>query len=123
VKEQTERAFPKISYQAAIHIVDKPLPKSNDVYVGEGVPEMPPEQQDRLQAILGDEKARVVVARDLGEKDFGNGGSVFVSVSLACDQDLNTVYQAAQLGYDIAGNLLNIFHPQMVQDLKQRGLR
>lgn len=52
-------------------------------------------QQIDLKTIIGDGKARVTVSKELSEKDYGNGGSVFVSVTMTCDQSQDMIDTAA----------------------------
>lgn len=59
-------------------------------------------QQDHYKSIIGDGLSRVSVSRDLSEMDFGSGGKVFVSVSLACDQSQAGITRAVELASGIA---------------------
>ena len=79
-------------------------------------------QQDALQAVLGDEKAKVSVARDIGSKHYGNGGSVWVQVTITCGQDALSVYNAGELANGVAENMLEMFFPKMVDHCKKMGV-
>jgi fructose-1-phosphate kinase PfkB-like protein len=57
---------------------------------------------DQYQKIVGDGKARVGVSTDFGTKEYGNGVSVMVSVSLTCNQDQQTMMVAMDLAGQMA---------------------
>lgn len=52
----------------------------------EGDIEMSAQQKNDLKALIGDGQAKVTVSREYSDKNYGNGGSVFVAVTLTCDQ-------------------------------------
>lgn len=83
---------------------------------------MSQQQQDYYKSILGDEKARVTVGRDLGEKDFGSGGGVIVNVTLTCDQSAEKVQAAIGLAYQIADTACWHYQQQLKQQLLQAGI-
>lgn len=60
---------------------------------------------DQIQQLVGDGKARVTVSADFGVKEFGTGASAMCSVSLTCNQDLQTIEQAAKLAGDLARDI------------------
>jgi len=62
---------------------------------------------DKAMKLIGDGKAKVAVGTDMGEKDYGNGFGVFVSVELTCNQDLKTITKAHELGWEIAKECLD----------------
>ena len=57
---------------------------------------------DKAKRLIGDGQAEVSVGTDMGEKDYGNGFGVFVSVKLTCNQDVTTIEKAQALGWAIA---------------------
>ncbi len=59
--------------------------------------ETPKEIMDRFKALIGDGNATVTVGTDMGLKNYGRGVSVMVSVSLACNQDEQTINAAVEL--------------------------
>ncbi len=59
-------------------------------------------QEWQLDKYIGDGKAEVVVGLDMAEKDFGQGGGVFVSVKLTCHQSDQFVDGAAKAAASIA---------------------
>jgi hypothetical protein len=59
-----------------------------DQYQGE----VPMEVQNYAAQVLGNGQARVAVSADFGMKDYGNGASGSVTISLACNQDDATIY-------------------------------
>lgn len=63
---------------------------------------MADQQQYQLAKIVGDGKSEVVVGRDMAAKDFGQGGGVFVSVKLTCDQGDEMVEYAIRVAGQIA---------------------
>jgi hypothetical protein len=92
----------------------------HDTYEGEA--KMSQEQLDQYKNIIGDGQGRVTVGRDMAEKDFGNGGGVFVNVSLACDQSTAGIYDATRLAYQIADQYCGYYFDQVRQDLVKRGM-
>ncbi len=73
-----------------------------DNWIQEGEAPMNQQQQDYYKAVIGDAQARVTVGRDMSEMDYGSGGKVFISVSLACDQSAGGISQAAMLAAQMA---------------------
>lgn len=73
----------------------------------------------QLSKYIGDGKSEVVVGLDMAEKDFGQGGGVFVSVKLTCHQDDQTIdYVAKAAGRIAQKHLLEQFniHKQLLQN-------
>lgn len=70
--------------------------------------EPPRELMDQAQALINPQKgqhagaARVSVSTSIDVKDFGTGAGGMVVISLACDQDLQTIHQAATLAGQVA---------------------
>lgn len=81
-----------------------------------------PQQADALKQLIGDGQAKVTASKELSHKDYGNGGSVFVSVTLTCDQ--------SQVCIDAAANWASYFaeknaveqHSKLTQTLAQLGI-
>ncbi len=94
-------------------------PDLNQIYEGE-VP-LADQQTYQLNRFLGDGKSEVVVGLDMAEKDFGQGGGVFVSVKLTCHQDDQTIDYMARAAAGIAQKHLteqfNI-HKQLLQNYR-----
>ena len=90
--------------------------------VYEGETKMNPQQQDAYQALIGNGLAKVQVGRDMAEKDFGNGGGVFVNVTLTCDQSQGAINQAVQLAHQLAEGAVVHYHGLLRQDLVNRGM-
>ncbi len=59
----------------------------NDSLIFEGEVPVADQQSLQLHTILGNKEAKVSVGRDMASKHFGDGGGVFVSVTLTCDQN------------------------------------
>ncbi len=57
-------------------------PELSVMYEGE----VPMADQVDLKQLLGDGMAKVTASKELSKKDYGAGGSVYVSVTLTCDQ-------------------------------------
>lgn len=57
---------------------------------------------DELHELVGDGKGHVSVALSYGDKDYGNGFEVRVSVGLTCNQDRDTIDDARSLALDLA---------------------
>lgn len=93
-----------------------------DHFVYEGEAQMAQAQQDYYKQLIGDGLSKVTVSRDEAVKDFGNGGGVMVTVTLACDQSEQGVQAAISLAYTIADGAVKYYSPQIKQDLINRGI-
>lgn len=91
-------------------------------YLYEGDAIMSQVQQDRYKSLIGDGLAKVSVGRDLGEKDFGSGGGVIVSVTLTCDQSEQSVNAAIALAHEVADNHAWHYQQRLKQQLLQTGI-
>jgi hypothetical protein len=60
---------------------------------------------DELRSLVGDGNAKISVGMDLKESDFGTGFSVFVNVTLTCNQDMETLWLAHGLAEKLATEL------------------
>ncbi len=80
--------------------LDEPI-KSEDI-------DMP---RDKLAAIVGDGKAKVTCSFELSDKDYGNGFSAHVAVTLTCNQEEEDVDRAA----DLASALACKFSSEMIE--------
>ena len=68
---------------------------------------IPPEEYMRAaEKLLGDGQARVSISKELSTKDFGSGFGAHVSISLACNQDDDTIEKAAEKAGALAMELL-----------------
>lgn len=83
---------------------------------------MTQQEQDQYRGIVGDGKARVSVSRDISEKDFGQGGSIGINITLTCDQSENGLNWAAYLASEFAKNTLNLHYEDFRRYLQGRGL-
>lgn len=95
-------------------------PELNQIYEGE-IP-LADAQQYALKQIMGDGKAEVVVGLDMTAKDYGQGGGVFVSVKLVCDQDADMITYATQVAAFIARKNLTEQYEIHKTLLQQQGL-
>lgn len=75
-------------------------PELNQIFEGE-VP-LADQQQLQVDKYIGNGKSEVVVGLDMAEKDFGQGGGVFVSVKLTCDQSDQTIDYMTRAAASIA---------------------
>lgn len=57
----------------------------------------PKELMDAYEQVAGNGLARVTVSTDMGIKDFGTGAGSMVTISLACNQDQQTMQTALSL--------------------------
>jgi hypothetical protein len=57
----------------------------------------PKELMDAYEQVAGNGLARVTVSTDMGIKDFGTGAGSMVTISLACNQDQQTMQSALNL--------------------------
>lgn len=88
----------------------------------EGDIEMSQQQAADLKQMIGDGQAKVTASREISSKDYGNGGSVFVSVTLTCDQSQQMIdYAAGMAGYFADKNATEQ-HGQLQQRLAQLGI-
>jgi hypothetical protein len=90
--------------------------------VSEGEAQMTQQQTDAYQGLVGGGQAKITVTKELSEKDFGNGGSCMVSVTLTCDQSYATIHQAVQLADQVATYWVDQHHNQMRQLVSSKGM-
>lgn len=95
---------------------------TGDHHVYEGEAKMSQQQQDAYKALQGDKEASITVSREMSEADYGNGGKVFVSVTLRCDQSGPVINQTIGLAHQIAEGAVLHYHGLMRSQLEQRGL-
>lgn len=105
-----------------IHAHDKSAGVNPEHYLYEGDAIMSQAQQDRYKSLIGDGLSKVTVGRDLGEKDFGSGGGVIVSVTLTCDQSEQSVNAAIALAHEVADNHAWHYQQRLKQQLLQSGI-
>lgn len=92
----------------------------HDVFEGE-VP-MSQQQQDSYKQLIGDGKASVTASKELSESDYGNGGKVFVSVTLTVDQSQPYIESAIGWAKQLADQKAWEAHAEMKNQLLQRGI-
>jgi hypothetical protein len=80
------------------------------------------EQQDAYKQIIGDGQAKVTVSKELSEADYGNGGKVFVSVTLTCDQSATGLTSGLTWAKWLADNKVWEAHAEMKAQLLQKGI-
>ncbi len=83
---------------------------------------MSQDQKDRFKSLVGDGLAKVTVSKDLGEKDFGSGGGVVVSVTLTCDQSESGINSAIALANEVATNHTWYYQQQLKGQLIAAGI-
>lgn len=105
-----------------IHVRDKDAGSKPEHHLYEGEVVMSQAQQDRYAAIIGDGLSKVTVGHDLGEKDFGSGGGVIVSVTLTCGQNEQSVNSAIALAHEITNNHAWYYQQKLKQQLLQSGI-
>jgi hypothetical protein len=66
--------------------------KTRDLNEGE----VPVEVENYAKSVIGDGQARVAVSADMSVKDFGNGCSASVTLSISCNQDDQTINHVVQ---------------------------
>lgn len=101
-------------------LIEARYDEGRELYEGEA--RMSQEQQDYYKSLLGDQKAKVSVSRDLGEKDFGSGGGVSVTVTLTCDQSQEKVNAAIGLAYQVSDQAAWHYHGLLKNQLLQTGI-
>lgn len=88
----------------------------------EGEVRMSQEQQDQYKALIGDGLGKVTIAREVSESNYGQGGRVFVSVTLSCDQSESGLGQALALANRIAEGTVWHYHSLLKTELVRRGI-
>lgn len=81
--------LPKITGWKEIVLNKQP---TTDIFEGD----VPMEVQDYAKQVLGDGNARMSVSADYGMKSFGNGAGGGVTVSMSCNQDVQTMANVHQ---------------------------
>lgn len=74
---------------------------------------------DQYQEIIGDGKARVGVTTDFAVKDFGNGISTMVSITLSCNQDQQTLQRGLELAAAMGRHYVKIYAKTAEEEYKQ----
>jgi hypothetical protein len=96
-------ALPKVVVSATV------WPNKSDELTAHDVnPNIPKEVMDEIQQVIGNGLARVTVSADFGIKDYGTGASAMCSVSLTCNQDIQTIERAARIAGDLARDLAQV---------------
>lgn len=103
-----------------IHYLQDKVSAGHDMLEGE-VP-MSAQQQDWYKSIIGDGKASVTASKELSESDYGNGGKVFVSVTLTVDQSQGCIDAGITGAKALADSKAWEAHAEMKQQLHQRGI-
>lgn len=80
------------------------------------------EQQDAYKQIIGDGQAKVTVSKELSEADYGNGGKVFVSVTLTCDQSTTGITTGISWAKYLADQKAWEAHAEMKAQLHEKGI-
>lgn len=73
------------------------------------------DEMDRFEDLIGDGNAKVTVGMDAGEKDYGNGFGMFLSVSLTCDQTEDGLDD----GFDAAVGVLRTYAPDVKKKVEE----
>lgn len=79
-------------------------------------------QQDAYRQLVGDGKAEIVVSKELGEMDYGNGGKVFVSVKLTVDQSQAGLESGVAWAKMFADKYAWEAHEELKSQLRQKGI-
>jgi hypothetical protein len=85
------RSLPRFSASMTLEV--KGHPATNFTFAEEP----PKEIMDAYEQVAGNGLARVTVSTDMGIKDFGTGAGSMVTISLACNQDQQTMQTALNL--------------------------
>lgn len=67
--------------------------------------DLPEKHMDEYKKIVGDANAHVSASADMAFKEYGSGAGAMVTVSLACNQDLESIEKAV----DLAGQLARAY--------------
>lgn len=103
-----------------LHRVENERDVSHDVYEGEV--RMSQEQQDHYQQLIGDAQASITVSRELSEADYGNGGKIFVSVTLRCHQSEAYINAAVAYASKMAEDKVWEYHAALRNQLLVKGI-
>ena len=83
---------------------------------------MADQEQLNLKQIIGDGLAKVTASRELSKKNYGNGGSVHLSVTLTCDQSVAIIDWAAKAAGSLVEKYANEQYPELQQQLQNLGI-
>jgi len=78
--------------------------------------------QADLKQLVGDGLSRVTASKELSKKDYGAGGSVYVSVTLTCDQSLPVLDLAANWAKHLATKYASEEYANLEAQLRQLGI-
>ena len=93
-------------------------PQLSVVYEGE----VPVADQADLKQLLGDGMAKVTASKELAKKDYGAGGSVYVSVTLTCDQSMHAIESTAGWARHLATKYCTEEYANLEAQLHQLGI-
>lgn len=98
----------------------------NKVEVGhdlfEGEVSMTQQQADAYKQMVGDGKASVTASAELSESDYGNGGKVFVSVTLTVDQSQQGIETGIAWAKHMAQQKAWEAHAELKNQLQVKGI-
>lgn len=78
--------------------------------------------QADLKQLLGDGMAKVTASKELSKKDYGAGGSVYVSVTLTCDQSMQALESTAEWAKHLATKYCLDEYKQLEAQLSHLGI-
>lgn len=93
-----------------------------DHLIYEGVVDMSSEEQDAYKRLIGDGRASVTASRDLSEMHFGNGGKVFVSVTLTVDQSMPGIETGLAWASALVERKVWEAHAELKKQLVEKGI-
>ena len=73
------------------------------------------EEVDRFERLIGDGNAKITVGMDAGEKNYGNGFGMFLSISLTCGQTEDEIDEAC----DTAVRTLGDYAPDVKEKVEE----
>lgn len=103
-----------------LHMFKSKVEVDHSLFEGE-VP-MSQEQRDYYKQLIGDGRASVTVSRELSESSYGNGGKVFVSITLTVDQSQAGLEAGTAWAGALAEKSAWDSHAQLHQQLVQKGI-
>lgn len=109
--EMYER-LPKVLVSRGYKLEGESITETNDGEISEEIMAF-------ADQVLGNGQARVAVTADFGMKDFGNGPSGSVTISLSCNQDDATIANVFQTLKDWTRGLARTHFEEMEKEFQQ----
>lgn len=110
----TDRREPLVRVRGRVTVATKHGPDIDEEEFEWTPDNIPEELMKAAEELLGDAQSRVSVTMDLSSKNFGNGASAMVTVSLNCNQDDETIADAVELATDSVKDFVALAYDEAV---------